>query len=322
MLAVINTAANILCVFPIKIKKSKKNRTKLNSPTKMYCVKILLYSITIISSMYITFTLPFQKIPLLNEGLELIDYLYFAGMIAFGLNSIYCQIMSFYYRKKFRKICERLMLHDGKSAPLDLRVKYYFEFFYIVLTLLVSIYLQARTQDSLSEFTFYILTELVVLLSTIVFTNFVLILTSNLQLLRQELVQNDVEAIFKSYQELEELARLTNEIFGIQNLTTCGKNYIWLIYNFFYIYLDIKTTSIWSMLFFEFLWLMRFLVPMISLCWWCEDFKIEAKLFRLDLVNAMVVRNEQTVSSFWFFKNIYFNSFSVLQYGDQVVGVK
>jgi hypothetical protein len=59
------------------------------------------------------------------------------------------------------------------------------------------------------------------------------------------------------------------------------------------------------MLFFEFLWLMRFLVPMISLCWWCEDFKIEAKLFRLDLVNAMVVRNEQTVSWFWFFKNIY-----------------
>jgi hypothetical protein len=298
MLAVINTAANILCVFPIKIKKSKNNRTKLNSPTKMYCVKILLYSITIISSMYITFTLPFQKIPLLNEGLELIDYLYFAGMIAFGLNSIYCQIMSFYYRKKFRKICERLMLHDGKSAPLDLRVKYYFEFFYIVLTLLVSIYLQARTQDSLSEFTFYILTELVVLLSTIVFTNFVLILTSNLRLLRRELVQNDVDAIFKSYQELDELSRLTNEIFGIQNLTTCGKNYIWLIYNFFYIYLDIKTTSIWSMLFFEFLWLMRFLVPMISLCWWCEDFKIEAKLFRLDLVNEMVVRNEQTVS--WF----------------------
>jgi hypothetical protein len=220
MLAVINTVANILCVFPIKIKKSK---TKLHPPTKKYYVNILIYSIIIISNMYISFKLPFQRISLLYEELELIDCLYFAGLTALTHNSICCQIMSFYYRKKFRKICERLMLHDVKSAPLNLRVIYYFEFFYIVLTVLVSIYLQVWAQDSLSEKIFYILTELVVLLSTIAFANFVLILTSKLRLLRRELVQNDVKAIFKSYQELDELVRLTNDIFGIQNLTICAK---------------------------------------------------------------------------------------------------
>jgi hypothetical protein len=202
MLAVINTAANILCVFLIKIKKSKNNRTKLHPPTKMYCVKILIYSITIISNMYISYKLPCQRISLLYEELELIDCLYFAGLTALTHNSICCQIMSFYYRKKFRKICERLMLHDVKSAPLDLRVIYYFEFFYLVLTVLVSIYLQVWAQDSLSEKIFYILTELVVLLSTIVFANFVLILTSHLRLLRRELVQNGPERCRGNFQIL------------------------------------------------------------------------------------------------------------------------
>jgi hypothetical protein len=120
---------------------------------------------------------------------------------------------------------------------------------------------------------------------------------------------------FQILPRARELVRLTNDIFGIQNLTICAKNYIWLIYNFFYLYLENKTTPIWLMLFFEFLWLMRHLVPMISRCWWCQDFEIEAKLFRLDLVNAMIVRDEQTVRWFWFFYNFIQFRFSSTIWG-------